>query len=151
MHLSWLLTKDSIYSRKHTASWQQAALYIWASAAEGRSHSLPKNSLVNLNIYVSWFHTSEERGNSMIYAFFQQASTSNFPSTSPLTVCQSERACVLVFVSVYTHVHTFRKSAIKQLMLAGFCHCEMEERLFDSPLATGKPLNVSFYRDVWNS
>lgn len=56
-----------------------------------------------------------------------------------------------MFVSVYTHVHTFRKSAIKELMLAGFCHCEMEERLFGSPLAARKSLNVSFYREVFFS
>lgn len=74
----------------------------------------------------------------MIYAFFPAGLNIQLSFNKSFD-CVSVRACVLVFVCVYTHVHTFRKSAIKQLMLAGFCHCEMEERLFDSPLAAQKP------------
>lgn len=99
-----------------------SVLWVSTSAAEGFCHSLPKISLVNLNIYVSWFHTSEKkRGNSMIYTFFQQNSASSFPSSSGFTVY----VCVLVFVCVCAHVYAFGQSPIKQLMLAVFHHCDM--------------------------
>lgn len=71
----------------------------------------------------------------MIYTFFQQASTSNFPSTSGLTEWVSECVRFGVCLCMCAHVYVFGQVPIKQLMLAVFHHCEMGKWLSVSPLA----------------
>lgn len=135
LRLSWLLAKDSIYPWKRTPSWHRPMLYVSTSAAERFCHSPPKISLVNLNVYVCWFHTGEKRGNSMIYTFFP--ASLKHPTFHQQVVWQSGSVsvCVSVFVCMCTHLYVFGQGPIKPLMLAVFYHCEISKWISASPLA----------------